>query len=159
VVSVRAIRQIGDPVLRTPADPVRDFDDKLRALVTDLEDTVDSPGHAGLAAPQIGVGLRVFSYNIGGRIGHLVNPHLVERSAEAETEDEGCLSLPGLWFPTARSAYAVADSVDQYGEPVTLSGTGLMARCLLHEIDHLDRRLYLDRLTGETKRAAYRALA
>lgn len=159
VVSVRAIRQIGDPVLRTPADPVRDLDDKLRALVTDLEDTVDSPGHAGLAAPQIGVGLRVFSYNIGGRIGHLVNPRLVERSDHRETEDEGCLSLPGLWFPTARSAYAVAEGVDQYGEPVTLSGTGLMARCLQHEIDHLDGRLYLDRLTGETKRAAYRALA
>jgi peptide deformylase len=88
-----------------------------------------------------------------------VNPRLVERSDHRETEDEGCLSLPGLWFPTARSAYAVAEGVDQYGEPVTLSGTGLMARCLQHEIDHLDGRLYLDRLTGETKRAAYRALA
>jgi len=158
-VSVRAIRQVGDPVLRTPADPVRDFDDKLTALVRDLEDTVNAPGHAGLAAPQIGVGLRVFSYNIDGTIGHLVNPRLVERSAETETEDEGCLSIPGLWFPTLRATYAVAEGVDQYGDALTLSGHGLMARCLQHEIDHLDGRLYIDRLTGETKRAAYRALA
>ncbi len=157
--SVRAIRQVGDPILRTPADPVRDFDHTLRALIADLEDTVDAPGHAGLAAPQIGVGLRVFSYNIDGKIGHLVNPRLVERSEERETEDEGCLSVPGLWFPTVRAVYAVAEGVDQYGQPLTLSGSGLMARCLQHEIDHLDGRLYLDRLTGQTKRAAHRALA
>jgi len=158
-VSVRVIRLVGDPVLRTPADPVGEFDAKLHALVADLEDTVNAPGHAGLAAPQIGVGLRVFAYNIDGRVGHLVNPRLVERSAETETEDEGCLSLPGLWFPTLRAAYAVAEGVDKYGEPLTLSGHGLMARCLQHEIDHLDGRLYLDRLTGRSKAAAYRALA
>ncbi len=157
--SVRVIRLVGDPVLRTPADPVGEFDAKLHALVADLEDTVNAPGHAGLAAPQIGVGLRVFAYNIDGRVGHLVNPRLVERSAETETEDEGCLSLPGLWFPTLRAAYAVAEGVDKYGEPLTLSGHGLMARCLQHEIDHLDGRLYLDRLTGRSKAAAYRALA
>lgn len=157
--SVRAIRQIGDPVLRTPCDPVRDFDEKLRALVADLEDTVNAPGRAGLAAPQIGVGLRLFSYNIDGKIGHLINPRLVERSEETEIEDEGCLSIAGMWFPTVRSRFAVAEGVDQHGEPLTLSGSGLMARCLQHEIDHLDGRLYLDRLTGETKRAAYRGMA
>jgi len=158
-VSVRAIRLVGDPVLRTPADPVREFDERLRAVVKDLEDTVDAPGHAGLAAPQIGVCLRVFAYNVAGKIGHLVNPRLVERSPETEALDEGCLSIPGLWFPTLRAVYAVAEGVDQYGEPLTMSGDGLMARCLQHEIDHLDGRLYIDRLTGETKRAAYRALA
>ena len=157
--SVRAIRQIGDPVLRTPCDPVRDFDEKLRALVADLEDSVNAPGRAGLAAPQIGVGLRLFSYHIDGKIGHLINPRLVERSEETEIEDEGCLSIAGMWFPTVRSRFAVAEGVDQHGEPLTLSGSGLMARCMQHEIDHLDGRLYLDRLTGETKRAAYRALA
>lgn len=157
--SVRVIRLVGDPVLRTPADPVRDFDERLRAVVKDLEDTVDAPGHAGLAAPQIGVALRVFAFNIGGQIGHLVNPRLVERSEETATEDEGCLSIPGLWFPTLRAVYAVADGFDRYGQPLTLSGDGLMAKCLQHEIDHLDGRLYIDRLTGETKRAAYRALA
>jgi len=158
-VSVRVIRRISDPVLRTPADPVGDFDEKLRRLINDLEDTVNAPGHAGLAAPQIGISLRVFAYNIDGRIGHLVNPRLVERSAETEIEDEGCLSIPGLWFPTLRAVYAVAEGFDKYGEPLTLSGDGLMARCLQHEVDHLDGRLYVDRLTGETKRAAYRALA
>ena len=157
--SVRAIRQIGDPVLRTPCDPIREFDEKLRALVADLEDSVNAPGRAGLAAPQIGVGLRLFSYNIDGKIGHLINPRLVERSEETEIEDEGCLSIAGMWFPTVRSRFAVAEGVDQHGEPLTLSGSGLMARCMQHEIDHLDGRLYLDRLTGETKRAAYRALA
>jgi len=120
---------------------------------------VNAPGRAGLAAPQIGVGLRLFSYNIDGKIGHLINPRLVERSEETEIEDEGCLSIAGMWFPTVRSRFAVAEGVDQYGEPLTLSGSGLIARCLQHEIDHLDGRLYLDRLTGETKRAAYRALA
>lgn len=158
-VTVRAIREVGDPVLRTAADPVLDFDDRLRALVADLEDTVDAPGHAGLAAPQIGVSLRVFSYNIAGKIGHMVNPRLAQRSEETETLDEGCLSIPGLWFPTVRARYAVVEGFDQFGEPLTLSGYGLMARCLQHEIDHLDGRLYLDRLTGETKRAAHRALA
>lgn len=157
--SIRAIRQVGDPVLRTPADPVRDFDDALLALVADLEDTVDAPGHAGLAAPQIGIGLRVFSYNIAGTVGHLVNPRLVERSEETETADEGCLSLPGHWFPTLRAMYARAEGVDKFGEALTLSGHGLMARCLQHEIDHLDGRLFLDRLTGSAKQAAYRALA
>ncbi|MDQ3733738.1 MAG: peptide deformylase [Actinomycetota bacterium] len=156
--SLRVIRQVGDPVLRTPADPVRDFDDRLRAVVKDLEDTVNAPGHAGLAAPQIGIGLRVFAYNIDRKIGHLVNPRLAARSAETETEDEGCLSFPGLWFPTLRAVYAVAEGLNQFGEPLTLSGHGLMARCLQHEIDHLDGRLFFDRLTGETKRAAYRAL-
>ena len=146
-------------MLRTPCDPVRDFDEKLRALVADLEDSVNAPGRAGLAAPQIGVGLRLFSYNIDGKIGHLINPRLVERSEETEIEDEGCLSIAGMWFPTVRSRFAVAEGVDQHGEPLTLSGAGLMSRCLQHEIDHLDGRLYLDRLTGETKRAAYRALA
>ncbi|MDQ4039085.1 MAG: peptide deformylase [Actinomycetota bacterium] len=157
--SVRVIRRVGDPVLRTPADPVDDFDEKLQAVVSDLEDTVNAPGHAGLAAPQIGISLRAFAYNIDGKIGHLVNPRLVERSTETETEDEGCLSIPGLWFPTLRASYCVAEGFDQHGKPLTLAGYGLMARCLQHEIDHLDGRLYLDRLTGESKRAAYRALA
>ncbi len=156
--SVRAIRQIGDPVLRTPCDLVGNYDDRLRALVADLEDSVNAPGRAGLAAPQIGVGLRVFAYNIDGKIGHLINPRLVERSEDTDIQDEGCLSVPGVWFPTVRSTYAEAEGVDQYGQPLTLSGYGLMARCLQHEIDHLDGRLYLDRLTGEAKRAAYRAL-
>jgi peptide deformylase len=157
-VTVRPIRELGDPVLRTPADPVRSFDKELAALVRDLEETVDHPGRAGLAAPQIGVSARVFSYNIDGEIGHLVNPRIVELSDETQDGDEGCLSLPGLWAPTERAMHCVAEGFDVHGEPRRLSGTGLMARCLQHEVDHLDGTVFLDRLTGEVRKAALRAL-
>ncbi len=156
--TVRPIRELGDPVLRTPADPVRAFDRELAALVRDLEETVDHPGRAGLAAPQIGVSLRVFSYNVDGRIGHVVNPVLVELSEETQSGDEGCLSVPGLWAPTVRAMHAVVEGFDVDGEPVRVAGSGLMARCLQHETDHLDGRVFLDRLTGEARKQALRAL-
>jgi peptide deformylase len=157
-VTIRPIRELGDPVLRTPADEVKDFDRELAALVRDLEETVDHPGRAGLAAPQIGVGLRVFSYNIDGEIGHLVNPTIVELSEEIQDDDEGCLSVPGLYAPTVRAMHAVVEGFDVHGEPLRLSGSGLMARCLQHEVDHLDGKVFLDRLTGEARKAALRAL-
>jgi peptide deformylase len=98
-ISVKPIRIFGDPVLRTPAEPVRDFDAELRKLVKDLTDTmIDAPG-LGLAAPQIGVGLRVFTYYVDDVLGHLINPSL-DLTGETETDDEGCLSFPGLAFPT-----------------------------------------------------------
>ncbi len=99
--SVRPIRLFGDPVLRTPAEPVRDFDAELRRLVKDLTDTMmDAPG-VGLAAPQIGVGLRVFTYYVDDELGHLINP-VLKLSEDEETDDEGCLSFPGLAYPTKR---------------------------------------------------------
>ena len=156
--TIRAIRELGDPVLRTPADEVRAFDKDLAALVRDLEETVDHPGRAGLAATQIGVGLRVFSYNVDGVIGHLVNPVIVERSEELQDDDEGCLSIPGLYFPRRRAARATVTGVDQHGEPVTVTGTGMLARALQHETDHLDGALYIDKLTGDTRRQALRAV-
>ena len=156
--TIRAIRELGDPVLRTPADPVRAFDRDLAALVRDLEDTVDHPGRAGLAAPQIGVGLRLFSYNVDGVIGHMVNPVITERSEEMQDDDEGCLSIPGLYAPTVRAMHCVAEGVDVRGEPLRLAGTGLMARCLQHEVDHLDGKVFLDRLTGDARKSALRAL-
>ncbi|MGY1734191.1 peptide deformylase [Geodermatophilus sp. SYSU D01045] len=156
--TIRPIRELGDPVLRTPADEVRAFDRELAALVRDLEETVDHPGRAGLAAPQIGVSARVFSYNVDGEIGHLVNPRVVELSGETQDGDEGCLSIPGLWAPTVRAVSAVVEGFDVHGEPLRLSGTGLMARCLQHEVDHLDGKVFLDRLTGEARKAALRAL-
>jgi peptide deformylase len=155
--TVRAIRLFGDPVLRTPAEPVRAFDDDLRALITDLEDTVREPGRAGVAAPQIGVGLRAFSYNVGGTVGHLINPVLSDPDGEQDDE-EGCLSLPGLGYPTRRAWSVTATGVDRFGEPVTITGTGLLARALQHETDHLDGRLYLDTLTGDVRRQALREL-
>ncbi|HEV7728328.1 MAG TPA: peptide deformylase [Modestobacter sp.] len=156
--TTRPIRVLGDPVLRTPADPVRAFDRDLAALVRDLEETVDNPGRAGVAAPQIGVGLRVFSYNVDGVIGHLVNPVIVERSEELQDDDEGCLSIPGLYAPTARAMHCATEGFDVHGEPVRLEGSGLMARCLQHEVDHLDGKLFVDRLTGETRKRVLRAL-
>jgi peptide deformylase len=157
-VTIRPIREIGDPVLRTPADEVKDFDRELAALVRDLLETVDHPGRAGLAAPQIGVSLRAFSYNIDGVIGHMVNPRIVELSDETQDGDEGCLSVPGIWAPTVRAMHAVVEGVDLKGRPLRLEGSGLMARCLQHEVDHLDGRLFLDRLAGEARKSALRAL-
>ena len=156
--TIRPIRELGDPVLRTPADEVRAFDRELAALVRDLLDTVDHPGRAGLAAPQIGVSARVFSYNVDGVIGHLVNPVIAERSEELQDDDEGCLSIPGLYAPTVRAMHCVAEGVDVHGEPRRIEGSGLLARCLQHEVDHLDGKLFLDRLTGEARKSALRAL-
>ncbi len=153
----RSIRRFGDPVLRTVADPVTTFDDRTRTLVTDLLDTVDAPGHAGVAAPQIGVSLRAFSYNVEGEIGYVLNPELVEVSGEQEDE-EGCLSVPGLSFPTRRGDYAVVRGVDLNNEPVTVSGSGLMARCLQHEVDHLDGMVYVQRLDPEARREALKQI-
>ena len=156
--TIRPIRELGDPVLRTPADPVRAFDRDLAALVRDLEETVDHPGRAGLAAPQIGIGLRAFSYNVDGVIGHVVNPVVVELSEETQDDDEGCLSVPGLYAPTVRAMHAVVEGFDAEGRPVRVEGSGLLARCLQHEVDHLDGKLFLDRLAGEARKSALRAL-
>jgi peptide deformylase len=155
--TVRPIRLFGDPVLRTEADPVIAFDDALRALVRDLEDTVREPGRAGVAAPQIGVSLRVFSYNVDGVVGHLVNP-VLSGHAGVQDDDEACLSLPGLGFPTPRAMSVTATGQDQWGSPLVISGEGLLARALQHETDHLDGRLYIDTLTGDTRRQALREL-
>jgi peptide deformylase len=155
--TVRPIRLYGDPVLRTEADPVVSFDAALRDLVADLEDTVREPGRAGVAAPQIGVSLRVFSFHVDGVVGHLVNPVLSD-FAGTQDDEEGCLSVPGLGFPTPRAYSVTARGQDQHGEPVVIEGTGFLARALQHETDHLDGRLYLDTLTGDVRRQALREL-
>lgn len=147
---------IGDPVLATPGEPVDLADAGLPGLVRDLLDTVDADGRAGLAAPQIGVALRAFAWNVDDDIGYVLNPRLVEVSQQTQEDDEGCLSVPGLWYPTRRAAWARVQGVDLAGEPVEVSGEGLMARCLQHEMDHLDGRLYLSRLDSGSRRAAMR---
>jgi len=155
---VQEIRLLGDPVLRTPAAPVTTFDKELRNLVRDLRETMlDAPG-AGLAAPQIGVSLRVFTYDVDDAEGHLVNPVLVTMSEEQQDGDEGCLSLPGLNFPLKRSANVVAAGFNMYGDPVTIEGSEVLARCLQHETDHLDGVLFIDRMDTPRRRAALRAL-
>lgn len=154
--AVKDIRLFGDPVLRTPAAPVVDFDKELRKLVADLTDTMrDAPG-AGLAAPQIGVGLRAFSYNIDGDIGYVLNPVLAEVRGEPQPVGEGCLSVPGLWHDALRHPWARVTGIDLDGEEVVLEGEGLLAQALQHETDHLDGMLYLSRLTPAERKIAMR---
>ncbi|WTW93130.1 peptide deformylase [Streptomycetaceae bacterium NBC_01309] len=155
--AVQPIRLFGDPVLRTAADPVTVFDKELRVLVKDLTDTmVDAPG-AGLAAPQIGVSLRVFTYFVDGEAGHLINPDL-DLSDDEQDGPEGCLSLPGLAYDTKRAFGVVAKGFNMHGDPVTIEGTELLARCIQHETDHLDGILFIDRLDREQRKAALRAI-
>ncbi len=155
--AVRPIRLFGDPVLRTPAAPVVDFDVELRTLVRDLTDTMlEAPG-AGLAAPQLGVGLRVFTWYVDGELGHLVNPDLT-LSDETQDGEEGCLSIPELSFDCRRALRVVARGFDMHGEPVTVEGSDLLARAIQHETDHLDGVLFVARLDAETRRRAMRAI-
>jgi peptide deformylase len=156
--AIRDIRIIGDPVLRTPCDPISAIDDRVRALVADLLESVDMEGRAGLAANQIGVSLRAFSYNIEDEVGYVLNPRVVELSETAQEGDEGCLSVPQLWFPTRRAHYARVVGTDLDGREVMLEGDGLMARCLQHEVDHLDGKLYLDRLDRAVRKKAMQAV-
>ena len=151
--SLKDIRLFGDPILRTRAAEVVDFDRELRQLVADLTDTmVDAPG-AGLAAPQIGVGLRVFTWYVEGELGHIVNP-VLGLSDEQQDGPEGCLSFPGLSYDTPRALRAVAKGQDMFGEPVLVEGSELLARCFQHETDHLDGVLFVDRLDAATRKAA-----
>ena len=156
--SVKPIRLFGDPVLRTPAEPVRDFDAELRRLVKDLTDTMlDAPG-AGLAAPQVGVGLRVFTYHVDDHEpGHLINPSL-DLSEDEDEDDEGCLSFPGLAYPVRRAWGVVAKGFNMYGDPVTIEGTELLARCIQHETDHLDGILFIDRMDSVQRKAVMKAI-
>jgi peptide deformylase len=154
----RPIRLFGDPVLKTVSAPVEQIDDGVRALVADLVDSVRVPGRAGVAASQIGVNLRAFSYNVDGEVGYILNPVIVETSGDLELLDEGCLSVPGLWQKTPRYPYARVQGIDLDGNEIELSGTGLMAQALQHETDHLDGLLYLDRLEKDERRAAMRAV-
>jgi len=153
-VTERQIRIFGDPVLKTPSLPVGELDEGVHGLVEDLVDSVLPPGRAGVAAPQIGVNLRAFSYNVDGEVGYVINPELVEVSGEPELVDEGCLSVPGLWFKTLRYPFARVRGIDVDGNEIEVSGTGVMAQALQHETDHLDATLYLDRLDKETRREA-----
>ena len=156
--SVRQIRLFGDPVLRSKCDPVRPGDPKAAALIDDLVDTVKVPGRAGVAANQIGVGQRAFSYNVDDVVGYIINPVLVEVSGEPELVDEGCLSVPGFYFPRLRYPYARVTGIDLDGNPVELSGDGLMAQALQHETDHLDGHLFIEALEPDAKREAMKLI-
>ena len=157
--TTQPIRLFGDPVLRTRAEPVTVFDAELRRLVADLEETMLAAPGVGLAANQIGVGLRVFTYHVSeDEQGHLVNPVLHFPSEEEQDGPEGCLSIPGLSFDCVRKEHVVAHGQNMYGDPITVEGTARLARAIQHETDHLDGVLFVDRLDGETRRAAMRAI-
>jgi len=158
-VTVQPIRLFGDPVLRSRAEIVTDFDKELRTLVADLAETMLNAPGAGLAAPQIGVGLRVFVYHVDDcQSGHLVNPVLHFPSDEEQFGPEGCLSIPGLSFDCRRREHVVAHGQNMFGDPITIDGTAMLARAVQHETDHLDGVLFVERLDPETRKAAMKAI-
>jgi len=155
---VRQIRLFGDPVLNTPSSAVGVFDGELRRLVKDLHDTLTQADGAGLAAPQLGIGLRVFVYHVGNDVGHIVNPAVHQPDDEEQDGPEGCLSLPGLTFDCRRRMKVVAHGQNEYGDPISVEGNALVARCIQHETDHLDGVLFIDRLDTATRKAAMAAI-
>lgn len=151
--AIQPIRLFGDPILATPAIEVDAFDKEIRQLVADLTDTMlDAPG-AGLAAPQIGVSLRVFTWSVDDEVGHLINP-VLSLSAEEQEGDEGCLSIPGLAYNCKRALRVIADGFTMHGEPIRLVGEELLARIFQHETDHLNGILFVDRLDKEVRKQA-----
>lgn len=156
--AVLPIRIIGDPVLRTRAEAVTEFGPGLRRLVADMLETMEDVDGAGLAAPQVGVSQRVFTYQMDGVRGHIVNPVLELSDEFQEDMVEGCLSIPGVAFPVRRRAQAHVSGFDADGAPVEFEADGLLARIVQHETDHLDGVLFPDRLEGEDRRVALRAI-
>jgi peptide deformylase len=149
---LRALVRYGAQGLHAPAATVQEFDASLHALIDDMVETMYAAPGVGLAAPQIGVPLRVCVIDLsvgkrGGELVTLVNPEFIERDG-MQLEEEGCLSLPGFSATVARPARAVVKAFDRNGQPRTIEGTGLLARALQHELDHLEGRLFLDRLRG-----------
>lgn len=154
----RQIRIFGDPVLKTVSDPITPGDPNAKGLIEDLLDSVRVPGRAGVAACQIGVNLRAFSYNVDGNVGYVINPVLVEVSGEPELVDEGCLSVPGFYFPRLRYPSAKVTGIDLDGNAIEVSGSGVMAQALQHETDHLDGKLFIEGLDKQVRREAMRQI-
>jgi peptide deformylase len=155
--SVREIRLYGDPILRTPCEAVRD-PKSVSQIVNDLLETTSLAGRAGVAANQIGVGLRIFAYNVNGEIGYLINPEIVALEGEEVLMEEGCLSVPGLWHSIMRYEKATARGQQLDGSVIEISGEGLLAQALQHECDHLDGKVYIEKLLPEERKLALRAL-
>ena len=154
----RQIRLLGDPVLKTASDPIGKITESTRKLIRDLEQATQLPGRAGVAAPQIGVNLRAFSYKVDGDVGHLINPSIIQTSGDLIELEEGCLSLPEIWAKTPRFPAVKVSGINIVGETVEIEATGLLAQVLQHEIDHLDGLVYLDRLDAAARKTAMAAL-
>jgi peptide deformylase len=157
-VTTRPVRLWGDPVLRQRAPEVTDFDQQLRLLVKDLDETLYEQRGTGLAATQLGVLQRVFVWHTAETEGHIVNPVLEFPDDEEQDGPEGCLSIPGLYFDTKRRLNVVAKGFDMHGRPLQVVGTHLLARALQHETDHLDGVLFIDHLDPESRKAAMKAI-
>ena len=153
-VAVLPIRTFGDPVLRQPAREVGKVTDLHRRLAKDMIETMREAPGVGLAGPQVGVVERIFVWEVGEEGGVLIDPKIVERSEETFTDEEGCLSIPGLTFPVERSYRVTVEALDEMGRAVRVSGEDLIARVFQHEIDHLDGILFIDRLSEEHRREA-----
>ena len=139
-------------------DDIADFGPKTISLIDDLIDTTKEPGRAGVAAPQIGVSLRAFSYHVDGVVGYLINPETLVLEGEPSLIEEGCLSVPGLWHKTLRYPKATLSGYLLDGTHTTISGEGLLAQALQHEYDHLDGKLYIDRLSTQERKEAMKQL-
>ena len=149
---IRPILRYGDSALHTPARPVEQFDDELHALLRDMAETMYAAPGIGLAAPQLGVPIRAVVIDVslgrkGGELHELMNPQMLICEG-MQMEEEGCLSLPGFNATVVRPMRAVVRALDRDGRPKTLEGTGLLARALQHELDHLDGAIFVDRLRG-----------
>ncbi len=151
------IRVFGDPVLRTPCADVREIDSTIIKLAEDMIDTMYASNGVGVAAPQVGVGKRLFVYDAGSGPFVLINPKIIETSGEWEY-DEGCLSIPGMFFPIVRPARVVVEGLDIDGKSVREEANELLGRILQHEVDHLDGMMLISRLDPEHKKAAVREL-
>jgi peptide deformylase len=157
-VSILPIRQFGDPVLRTPARDIESVTDVHRRLIEDMLETMREAPGVGLAGPQVGVLDRIFVWEVEEAHGAFINPVITRRSSETEEAEEGCLSIPGLYYPVPRSIEIEIDALDVNGDPVHVDAEGFFARVCQHEIDHLDGVLFLDRLTEDVRKEALREL-
>ena len=158
--AILTIRTLGDPILRSKATPVTAFDDDLAQLASDMHETMRAAPGVGLAASQVGRLVRVFVYDSGdeGERGTLVNPEIVWASEETEEAEEGCLSLPGTYYPVTRAIAVKVRAQELSGAPIEKEAEGFLARIFQHEIDHLDGILFIDRLAPELRKEAMKAL-
>ncbi|AWB84069.1 peptide deformylase [Corynebacterium liangguodongii] len=152
--AIREIRLFGDPVLNSPMPPVARFDSSLRTLVSDMLETMDAAGGVGLAANQVGVAARVFVFDCQGMRGHAVNPTWRPLGDDVQTGGEGCLSVPGIGGTVTRHNSVVMSATDTSGRPLTVRATGLLARCIQHETDHLDGVMFMRRMDPEARKEA-----
>jgi peptide deformylase len=156
--SVLEILKFGDPILRSPALAVTDFDERLATLAADMRETMLAAPGVGLAAPQVGVTRRLFTFDSGEEAGAYANPEVVWRSEETQEGEEGCLSIPGVYFPVVRAMQVRVRAQSIEGDRIERDAEGFLARIFQHEIDHLDGVLFVDRLEAEHRREAMRLI-